>query len=392
MAIAVSGLLGILEEHPMRSHLGWFGAVLLAVALVGSGLTPDILPARVAAPRLTTAPPVATLERPIPVRPGSVRSVVERVRPAVVQITNEQLALDQFGRPAITPAGVGSGVIYDSNGLILTNNHVIADARSLTVSLPDGRTYRGRLLGGDTQMDLAVVKIDLRAGDSLPVAALGDSAALAVGDEVVAIGNALGLPGGPTVTAGVVSALDRALQEPGDIAGEPGPYLYDLIQTDAAINPGNSGGPLLNMSGEVIGINTLAASGDGNVAAQGIGFAIAINAVRPIADQLVSEGRVTHPFIGIAYTFVTPALAKQFDLPATRGVVITSVVRRGPAALAGLQPKDVITAVDNEPVVDETSLGRALTQRKPGEQIQLAVARGNERLALDVTLGARAER
>jgi S1-C subfamily serine protease len=370
----------------MRERLGWLFAALLVVALVGSALVPDLLPARRFAP---SAPALAADTPPAPAAPGSVRAVVERVRPAVVQITNEQVVLDQFGRSTIAGAGVGSGVIYDRQGLILTNNHVIADARSLTVSLPDGRVYRGQLLGGDPQMDLAVVKIAPRKGEELPVATLGNSAGLAVGDNVVAIGNALALPGGPTVTAGVVSALDRAIQEPAETSGEPGPYLYDLIQTDASINPGNSGGPLLNMAGEVVGINTLGAGGDGNMAAQGIGFAISINAARPIADQLATAGKVIHPFLGIAYTQVTPALAAQFDLPAKQGVVISQVMRGAPAARAGIQPKDVITAVDGQPIVDETTLGRALSQRKPGDRVQMNVARGSEQLTIDVTLGER---
>jgi len=197
------------------------------------------------------------------------------------------------------------------------------------------------------------------------------------------------LPGGPTVTAGVVSALNRAIQEPSETSGEPGPYLFDLIQTDASINPGNSGGPLLNMAGEVVGINTLGAGGDGSVTAQGIGFAISINAARPIAGQLATEGRVSHPFLGIAYGLLTPALAAQLDLSVKQGVVISRVVRGAPAAQARIQPKDVITAVDGQPIVDETTLGRALSQHKPGDRVRLNVARGGEQLTIDVTLGER---
>src|SRR5581483_2042763 len=231
----------------MQTRHGWLFAALLVVALMGSALVPDLLPWRGAGPAQAAPTPNSMTETTkAPAAPGSVRSVVERVRPAVVQITNEQVVLDQLGGSVIVPAGVGSGVIYDARGLILTNNHVIAGARSLTVVLPDGRSYSGKLLGGDPQMDLAVVQIAPKAGETLPVVALGDSAALAVGDQVVAVGNALALPGGPTVTAGVVSALERAIKEPLETSGEPGPYLFDLIQTDASINPGNSGGPLLN--------------------------------------------------------------------------------------------------------------------------------------------------
>jgi serine protease Do len=369
-----------------RGTFGWLLTALTVGAIFGSALTPDLLPAPFAASQ-------ATLDSPPPVArtatPGTVRAVAERVRPAVVQITNEQVVLDQVGDPAVIPAGVGSGVIYSASGLILTNNHVIASARSLTVSLPDGRVYPGKLLGGDQKMDLAVVKIEPQPGESLPVAPLGVSARLAVGDEVVAIGNALGLPGGPTVTAGVVSAVGRAIQEPSERAGEPGPYLYDLIQTDAAINPGNSGGPLLNMVGEVIGINTLAVGSDGNWPAQGISFAIAIDAARPIAEQLVRDGRVSHPFLGVAYALVTPALAAQFQLPVTQGLMITQVMRGGPAATAGIRPRDIIVAVDDQPIVDETTLGRALNQRQPGERVQLHIARGTRQMTVEVRLSMR---
>lgn len=343
-----------------------------------------------------TANSTSATGSPVPTPPsrgsaqiGSVRAVVERVKPAVVQITSEQVMQDQLGQPT-TGTGVGSGVIYDARGLILTNDHVVEGAQSLLVTLPDGRTYPGTLLGGDPETDLAVVKVGPKAGESLPTAALGNSAALGVGDQVVAIGNALALPGGPTVTAGVVSAVGRAIQEPGDTAGEPGPYLYDLIQTDAAINPGNSGGPLVNMAGEVIGINTLAAgdSGDSSgVMAQGIGFAIAINTARPIADQLASGKPVLHPYLGIAYGLVTPALATSLDLPVKQGVVISQVAPNSPAAKAGLSARDVITAVDDQPIVDETTLGQALNQHKPGEQVQLSIARGTQRLTITVTLG-----
>jgi S1-C subfamily serine protease len=230
---------------------------------------------------------------------SAVRQVVQQVRPAVVQITNEQTQVDQFNQPYTIPAGVGSGVIYDNQGHILTNNHVVEGAQKLTVSLTDGRSFQAKVTGTDPQTDLAVIQI---SGDNLPTARIGDSGKLQVGDWVVAIGNALGLPGGPTVTVGVVSALGRSVQEPGDNARTPGPFLFDVIQTDAAINPGNSGGPLLNLNGEVIGINTLVAGGTGNgVQAQGIGFALATATARPIADKLVQNGRVVHPYVGVGY-------------------------------------------------------------------------------------------
>src|SRR5581483_11366470 len=203
----------------------------------------------------------------------AVRRVAQQVRPAVVQITNEQVAADRFNQGVTVPAGVGSGVIYDPQGHILTNNHVVEGALRLLVSLPDDRSSPARLVGGDPQTDLAVVQID---APDLPVAALGDSSELQVGDWVVAIGNALGLPGGPTVTVGVVSALGRTIQEPGTRTNSAGPFLFDVIQTDAPINPGNSGGPLVDLDGQVVGISSvMAGQAEPGVQAQGIGFAIA---------------------------------------------------------------------------------------------------------------------
>ena len=223
----------------------------------------------------------------------------------------------------------------------------------------------------------AVLYIDIQTAQSAAHAVLKEQ------------GNALALPGGPTVTAGVVSALGRAVQEPSDTPGQSGPYLYDLIQTDAAINPGNSGGPLLNMAGEVVGINTLAAGGDGTTMAQGIGFAIAIDAARPVANQLAAGQRVEHPYLGIGYGLLTPAIAQQLNLPVKQGVIVGQVVDGTPAAQAGLRAKDVIVAVDGQPIVDETTLGRALNKHQPGDGVQLVVARGSDQLTLDVTLGQR---
>jgi S1-C subfamily serine protease len=315
----------------------------------------------------------------------SVRAVAQKVKPAVVQITVEQLQLDQFNQPFSIPAGVGSGVIYDKQGYILTNNHVVEDARQLLVTLPDGRSFEGKLLGRDPQTDLAVVQI---TADNLPVAPLGDSSSLQVGDWVVAIGNALGLPGGPTVTAGVVSALGRTVQEPGSSRG-PGPFLFDVIQTDAAINPGNSGGPLLNLDGEVIGINTLVAGGSANIPAQGIGFALAINTVKPIANDLVTKGRAFHPFLGVSYVPLTPAVAAQIGATEKSGVLVGRVTGGSPAFAAGVQANDIILAIDGVTLTDESSLARAIDARKIGDTITLTIVRSGSRLTLQATLAER---
>jgi S1-C subfamily serine protease len=316
---------------------------------------------------------------------GAIRAVVDRVKPAVVQITNMQTQLDQFNQPFTVPAGVGSGVIYDNQGHILTNNHVVAGAQQLQVSLPDGRTFPGKLVGTDPETDVAVVQIQ---ADNLPVAQLGDARALQVGDWVVAIGNALALPGGPTVTVGVVSALGRSAQEP-DENGGAGPVLFDLIQTDAPINPGNSGGPLLNLAGQVVGLNTLGAGeAEPGVQAQGIGFAISIGTVKPIADQLITNGSVTHAFLGIQATALTPSIAAQIGTSAKSGVVVVNVVSGSPAEQAGLQAQDVITAADGTQLSDETALAQIISRHKPGDTLTLTIVRGSQQSTVQATLGA----
>ena len=348
-----------------------------------AALSPDA-----AAP--TTAPiPITTVPVDLVTAPGdfsaAVRRVVQNVRPAVIQITNEQIDSDPFSDQTTTvPVGVGSGVIYDAQGHILTNNHVVDGAEELIVSLPDGRVFPAKLLGADPNTDLAVVQI---SGNDLPVAAFGDARALAVGDWVVAIGNALALPGGPTVSAGVVSALGRTVQEPGEARNQSGPYLFDVIQTDAPINPGNSGGPPLNLQGQVIGINTLAATeAEPGVAAQGIGFAISITTAKPIADQLAATGRAIHPYVGVSLTDLTPAIARRLNVSAKNGVVVRSVTSGSPADTAGLQPRDVITAIDGTTVVDQSTFARLIDSHHPGDAVVITTLRGGQTLQTHVTL------
>ncbi len=324
----------------------------------------------------------------------AVRDVTQKVTPAVVQITNEQVQYDQYNNQGYNvPAGVGSGVIYDAQGHILTNNHVIAGASKLLVTLPDGRAFPAKLIGADPLTDLAVVQI---TGTNLPVAQLGNSSQLQVGDWVVAIGNALALPGGPTVTAGVVSALNRTVQEPGTTNSSgyqtsQGPFLFDVIQTDAPINPGNSGGPLLNLAGQVVGINTLVAGqAEPGVSAQGIGFAISINAAKPIADQLVATGHVIHPYLGISYVNMNPAVATQLGVnPNTTGVAVVQVVQGSPAQIAGLKRRDVITAIDGKTFQSDSVLQQTLASHKPGDTVTLTVLRGTQKLTIKVTLADR---
>jgi S1-C subfamily serine protease len=315
----------------------------------------------------------------------AIRDVAQKVKPAVVQITNEQTQVDMFTQqPFTVPAGVGSGVIYDSQGHILTNDHVVEGAQTLLVSLPDGRSFTAKLIGADPLTDLAVLQI---SGSNLPVAEIGDSSQLQVGDWVVAIGNALALPGGPTVSAGVVSALGRAVQEPGD-SMSTGPYLFDVIQTDAPINPGNSGGPLVNLAGQVIGLNTLVAGqAEPGVQAQGIGFAISMAAAKPVADQLVATGKVVHASLGIQYVPLSPSIAYRLGIQQTEGIVVADVVAASPADDAGIRPRDVITAVDNTRLKSDADFAQFMSQHKPGDEVTLTVLRNNKPTPVKVKLG-----
>ncbi len=348
----------------------------------------------------------------------TVQQVAERVRPTVVQITSQQNANINSTNPFFgngngssnnvpQETGVGSGVIYDKAGYILTNFHVIDGANSLLVTLPDGRSFDGKIIGKDQLTDLAVIQIDPK-GENLPVAQLGDSSTLRVGDGTVAIGNALALPGGPTVTSGVVSALDRSVTEPGtqsqgsplggSAAATSGPQLYGLVQTDAAINPGNSGGALVDMQGRIIGINTLVAGqAEPGVQAQGIGFAISINQAKEIAQQLVANGKVSHAFVGVSYQPLTPVLANRLKLDSSvkAGAVLMQVQQGSPASKAGLKQGDVVTAIDGQKLTTESALGQIINKHKPGDKLTLEVitsqangGNGQPR-SVDITLGER---
>jgi S1-C subfamily serine protease len=319
----------------------------------------------------------------------AIRLVAEQVKPAIVQVTNEQSAGFGVGQSGTDiPVGVGSGILYDNQGHILTNNHVVDGATKLVVSLPDGRAFDATLIGQDPQTDLAVIQI---SGSNLPVAQLGDSTKMQVGDWVVAIGNALALPGGPTVTAGLVSATGRIVEEPPTGASQitgSGPYLFNLIQTSAAINPGNSGGALVNLDGQVIGINTLGSgSTSSGTQAEGIGFAIAMETAKPIADQLVATGQVTHPYLGADYVALDPATAVQNGISVPYGDYITGVVSGSPAAQAGLQTDDIITQVDGTDIKGDSDLALIIQGHRPGDALTLSVLRGSQTLTIKVTLG-----
>jgi S1-C subfamily serine protease len=287
------------------------------------------------------------------------------------------------------PSGVGSGVIFDANGWILTNRHVVEDTTEMTVELKDGREFRGTVYGVDTLTDLAIVKIEPDGEDGFPTAPVGDSGELKVGQLTIAIGSPLGTYSN-SVTSGIVSATGRS------ITVEGGTRLDNLIQTDAAINPGNSGGPLLDAAGNIVGINTAIAS-DSN----GIGFAIPINIARPIMQQAVAGRELARPYIGIRYVQIDVQLARDLDLPVENGAYVVilgedgqptdeeAVVADGPAAAAGVENGDIIVSLEGQPIDAEHPLNASLSQFAPGQTVTLEILRDGERQNVDVTLGTR---
>jgi len=299
----------------------------------------------------------------------SIKSVVKTVSPGVVLVSVLSQTQDTFGRVQ-QGQGIGTGSIVTADGYIITNNHVIENGTNIRVGLNDGRKFDAKLIGHDPNNDIAVIKIE---GQNLPTVKMGDSTQLEVGDWVVAIGNALGLKGGSSVTAGIVSALGRSIDE------ENGVALTDLIQTDAAINPGNSGGPLVNLNGEIVGINTAVASSplDGG-AAQSIGFAISINQVKPLIEGFIQGKPVTRPYLGINLTNVNSAVALRYNLPLDTGILVTSVAANSPAAKAGWKAGDVIIKIDGSDIKDTSDLSKVLLNKKPGDTITVTLTSKNK--------------
>jgi serine protease Do len=320
---------------------------------------------------VSTLPVPAVEARAHPAAGRAIPAMVARVLPAVVSINTRRIEHNQFNEP-VPKAGMGSGVIVDRRGYILTNNHVVEGAEVIKVTLLDERAFNAVLVGADAFTDLAVLKIE---GENLRAAALGNSDRLIVGETLVAIGSPLWIEGGPTVTVGVASALGRSMEEPGL------PMLHNLIQTDAAINPGNSGGPLLDLGGQVVGINTAIIP-----SAHGIGFAISINSAKPVIKALMATGRITRPSLGLVAVSMTPQLAFVNDLAVERGALVVRVEEGGAAEASGISAGDVITAVAGRPVVDLHHFHEALFRRKAGEAVEVRLWRDGQTLAVSPVL------
>lgn len=370
-----------LRSRPRRRGLILIGLFLAVVMIFASGaavgaltyawLTPapatqiqasrvnaqaaDILPAQSNGALPTVAPATTSSDA------DPLVAAVSRVTPATVTVLNND-------------GSSGSGVFIRADGYLVTNNHVVEGGSQFEVIYADGSRVSAQVVGAAPEFDLAVLKV---SGKAPAVAPLGDSGALAPGSRVAAIGSALG-GFRNTVTAGVLSAHNRRL---GDLDG--------LLQTDAAINHGNSGGPLINLSGEIIGINVAVVRGSGTDAAEGLGFSIPSNTVRVVAEQLISSGRVVRPYLGITFEPLNPQLASESGLTVAQGAYVQQVVANGPSAQAGLQVGDAIVALGGQTIDDQHPLPQVLLQYRAGQSLELTVARGDKQFTLTVRLAQR---
>lgn len=361
--------------------------VLLAAFFVVSTLKPEWVNRRTT----SLGGVVSVIEAPAgamsKIAPGSLSAAAKKASPAVVSINTSKAAQRNprsndpwfkffFGdqgddQPQV---GLGSGVIVSADGYILTNNHVVDGADEIEVTLNDSRRAHGKIIGTDPDTDLAVLKIEL---DKLPVITLGNSDGLEVGDQVLAIGNPFGV--GQTVTSGIVSALGR---------NQLGINNFEnFIQTDAAINPGNSGGALIDVNGNLEGINTAIYSRSGG--SMGIGFAIPVSMAKIVLEGIVKEGQVRRGWIGVEPNNLSPELAETFGVKADTGVIITGVLQAGPAAKAGIRPGDVITGVGDKKIDNVQELLTAVAGLRPGDASRFALRRGGDKMELDVTPGLR---
>ncbi len=308
----------------------------------------------------------------MPVCDGELIETIEKISPSVVNINTVRLVHDYYMN-VVPLRGMGSGVIFDADGHVMTNNHIVEASEKIEVTLFDGRKFDGKLVGTDRLSDIAVVKIE---GNDLPPAPLGDSATTKVGQMAIAIGNPFGFfLQGPTVTVGVISAMNRTIR------AEQGVF-ENLLQTDAHINPGNSGGPLVNIKGEVIGINSA------NIPfAQGIGFSIPISTARRIADELILHGKVVRPWLGILGVGVNEQIAQYYGLPSDSGILVTRVFENSPAYEAGIAPGDMIVETDHKGIKDMGELSKELQSKKVGDDVTVTIQRGPQTGELTLRLG-----
>ncbi|MGJ7045272.1 S1C family serine protease [Thermoanaerobacterium thermosulfurigenes] len=378
--------LGKMVKRFRRRMLVSFVSVALIAALIGGGTVAGIMK------YTNLGQQTQVINRYLPLSSSDnsnfnlIANIAKIVSPSVVGIDTSVSYSNGFGS-ALVPEGSGSGIIIDSQGYIVTNNHVVDGASKITVNLSDGRKFPAQLIGKDSKTDLAVLKIN--ATNLIP-AKLGDSSKLEVGDLAVAIGNPLGESFAGTVTAGIISGLNRNLQS------DYGPV--NLIQTDAAINPGNSGGPLVNSNGEVVGITSVKLTSTGGSDTQdpfgmfqsqgtpveGMGFAIPINEAKPIIDDLIKHGYVERPMMGVSVQEVTQQDAAQYNIPV--GLYIAQVQQGSGADEAGLQPGDVITAVDGTKVQTFDALQSIITKHKVGDTITVTFWRNGRTMSTKVKL------
>ena len=373
LALVIALIAGAVGSATTYLALFYSGNLTTAGAL---GPAPSATPA----PQASSSPQTVILDEQT-----AITRAAESVSPAVVTITvREGESTDPFELPA---SGVGSGIIYDAAGFALTNRHVVENATQVTVELTDGRRLPATVYGFDTLTDLAIVKID---GTDLPVAQIGDSSTLKPGQTAIVIGSPLGTFTN-SVTSGVISALGRQLTVTDPVSGERRP-LRNLIQTDAPINPGNSGGPLVDAAGQVVGVSTAYAQ-----EGQGIFFAIPINIAKPIMRQAVAGEKLNRPYIGIIYVPLNRNVADENDLPIDYGAWIDPetgngqppVIVNGPAAMAGVQAGDIVTAIDGRRIDASLGLDDILSLYEPGDRLTLSVLRGGQTLQLGLTLGTR---
>jgi len=366
-----------------------------AAPAVNSGaVAPEVNNTAAVTPAATPLPiPETTaqaLQSPVPAVPinpelmmqlPNVADTVERVRPAVVSILSQVVAASRFGLREGSSSG--SGVIFTPDGLVLTNNHVIEGAQSITVTLDNGVQLEAEIVGVDRLSDLAVLRIPEGEYTFMPVS---DDIGLRVGEWVIAIGNALALPGGPTVTVGVVSALGRSRDAIG------GTTLNDLVQTDTVINPGNSGGPLVSLRGELVGINTAVLRGGsrGSTPIEGISFAINMDTVSQVSAQLIELGHVRWAYMGLNLDDLTPEIAARANLPIREGVVVLGVGPDGPSDRAGILRGDIILSMDSQKVGTVIDLLRLLRQEfETGQEVELEIFRDGSNFTLPMVLGER---